>query len=66
MSCQLTIYDSAPANCPHPDIADCTECRLPHCNIHLAECPHCGENVCQDCWAEHLKRHGFKVASRAA
>jgi phospholipase C len=60
MSCQITTYDCTPVNCPHPDLADCFECRLPHCNIHLAECPHCGEYICQDCWAEHRHSHGLR------
>jgi hypothetical protein len=66
MACAITCYDGREITCPHPEIGDCTECRVPHCNIHLADCEFCGERVCQDCWAEHLKEHGIRVEKRVA
>lgn len=48
--------------CPHPAIANCSNCRIELCVDHVFECEKCEQFFCADCLPEHERGHGRVAA----
>jgi predicted sulfurtransferase len=61
MACEVTIYwRRSKSTCPHPDVAECSACRIGLCSAHIVECDVCEQALCGDCIIEHRTAHDLR------